>query len=106
VASPPTQKTAQNIGGEVETEVTDNQGVSTSVTGDGGELNVADDVTNQGPQAVAPVTLGGNDHLQQPVTEHNSSTSTGSPSPQHDVTTTTSGHGETVINHRLKGANL
>jgi hypothetical protein len=47
----------QNIGGEVETEVTDNQGVSASITGDGGEFN-ADDVTNQGPQAVAPVTLG------------------------------------------------
>ncbi|CAB4023894.1 Hypothetical predicted protein [Paramuricea clavata] len=39
-------KTAPNTGGEAETEVTDNQGVSTSVTGDEGELDIADDVTN------------------------------------------------------------
>ncbi|CAB4004316.1 Hypothetical predicted protein, partial [Paramuricea clavata] len=102
VPSPPIQKTAPNTGGEVETEVTDNQGVSTSVTGNEGELDIADDVTNQGPQAVAPATLGGNDHLQQPATENSSSTSTGYPSPQHDITTTSSGHGETVINRRLK----
>ncbi|CAB4028912.1 Hypothetical predicted protein, partial [Paramuricea clavata] len=95
-------KTAPNTGGEAETEVTDNQGVSTSVTGNEGELDIVDDVTNQGPQAVAPATLGGNDHLQQPATENSSSTSTGYPSPQHDVTTTSSGHGETVINRRLK----
>ncbi|CAB3993704.1 Hypothetical predicted protein [Paramuricea clavata] len=102
VLSPPIQKTAPNTGGEAETEVTDNQGVSTSVTGNEDELDIADDVTNQGSQAVAPATLGGNDHLQQPVTENSSSTSTGYPSPQHDVTTTSSGHGETVINRRLK----
>ena len=93
VVSPLIQRTAPNMRGQVATEVIDNQRVSTSVTEDGGEPNVLDDVTSLGPQTVTPVTSGDNDSLQQPVSERNGSTSTGHPSPQHYVTTTSSGHG-------------